>query len=458
MTPFDAEQVARDAVRRAAEEASESKPKLNGKHPPNGADDTEPEPEEWPDFLTDLWDQLEDPQRWLLRGPWFGSDMDHRCATSMCMRLLRHHGLTIEQTIKSAACFHDGFGKLRNSQGGLKKLIANLWREKNVEETKENDNSSDEFESSLSDLQKKEFKDIMWIVPNYIPEGLTVFAGKPKIGKSWLMLDVALGVARGTETLGESVEKGDVLYCGLEDGERRMQSRVRKILGSASGGEWPTNFRFRWRLNALDAGGVDYIEQWLIEHPERRLVVIDTLGKVRGTKRKDEEQYQFDYRMIGALQELATTYRVAIVVVHHVRKADAEDVLDTVSGTTGIAGAADNIIVLGRCKHGVKLSARGRDTEEQDKLVEFDPETAIWSVTGDFDEFDPESELQGMRKNIVHMLTQSSIPLMAGEIAERLGKPRATVRKFLTRMANSKPPQVAKSEQTAGAYEALKPL
>ena len=115
-------------------------------------------------------------------------------------------------------------------QGGLKKLIANLWREKNVEETKENDNSSDEFESSLSDLQKKEFKDIMWIVPNYIPEGLTVFAGKPKIGKSWLMLDVALGVARGTETLGESSEKGDVLYCGLEDGERRMQSRVRKIL------------------------------------------------------------------------------------------------------------------------------------------------------------------------------------------------------------------------------------
>ena len=71
------------------------------------------------------------------------------------------------------------------------------------------------------------------------------------------------------------------------------------------------------------------------------MVVIDTLGKVRGTKRKDEEQYQFDYRMIGALQELATTYRVAIVVVHHVRKADAEDVLDTVSGTTGIAGAAD---------------------------------------------------------------------------------------------------------------------
>ena len=114
--------------------------------------------------------------------------------------------------------------------------------------------------------------------------------------------------------------------------------------------------------------------------------------------------------------------------------------------------------MLGRCKHGVKLSTRGRDTEEQDKLVEFDPETAIWSVTGDFDESDPESELQGMRKNIVHMLTQSSIPLMAGEIAERLGKPRATVRKFLTRMANSKPPQVAKSEQTAGAYEALKPL
>ena len=143
-------------------------------------------------------------------------------------------------------------------------------------------------------------------------------------------------------------------------GERRMQSRVAKILGPAIKG-WPANFTFRFRLDALDAGGLDYIEEWLIAHHDRRLVVIDTLGKVRGMKNSQEEQYQYDYRMIGALRELATRYRVAIAVVHHVRKSDAEDVLGTVSGTTGIAGAADSVMVLGRTDKSVRLYARGRD-------------------------------------------------------------------------------------------------
>ena len=220
------------------------------------------------------------------------------------------------------------------------------WRKAGEDGKKSANGKADEdYECSLAMLESKCFTSIKWIVPEFILEGLTIFAGKPKIGKSWLMLGVALGVARGTETLGKLVDKGDVLYCGLEDGERRMQSRVAKILGPAIKG-WPANFIFRYRLDALDAGGLDYIEKWLVEHPKRRLVVIDTLGKVRGAKRRDEEQYQYDYRMLGELQELATRYRVAIVVVHHVRKSDAEDVLDTVSGTTGIAGAADSVMVL----------------------------------------------------------------------------------------------------------------
>ena len=213
--------------------------------------------------------------------------------------------------------------------------------------------SGPEFELTLDKLRNKAFPPIKWIVPLYLPEGLTVFAGKPKIGKSWLMLGVALGVARGTKALGQKVEKGDVLYCGLEDGERRMQDRCTKILG-ADLKTWPKNFTFRWGLDALDDGGLDFLEKWLTDHPNRRLVVIDTLGKVKGNKARDEEQYLFDYRMVGSLQELSTKYRAAIVVVHHVRKAAAEDVLDTVSGSTGIAGAADSVMVLGRERGGVQ--------------------------------------------------------------------------------------------------------
>ena len=96
---------------------------------------------------------------------------------------------------------------------------------------------------------------------------MTVFAGKPKIGKSWLMLGVALGVARGTKALGQKVEKGDVLYCGLEDGERRMQDRCTKILGEDRQ-ELAEEFHLPlWGLDALENGGLEFIETWLTDHP-----------------------------------------------------------------------------------------------------------------------------------------------------------------------------------------------
>jgi hypothetical protein len=308
---------------------------------------------------------------------------------------------------------------------------------------------TDDDEITLDKLQHRLFEPIRWVVPDYIPEGLTVFAGKPKIGKSWMMLGVALAVARGTETLGKLVEGGDVLYCGLEDGRRRMQARVAKVLGPANK-VWPANFTFRHRLPPLDDGGMEMIEQWLIAHPNRRLAVIDTLGRVRGMKNAREEQYQYDYRLLGTLQQLATRYCVAIVVVHHVRKSSADDVLDTISGTTGIAGAADTCVVLGKTDHGVRLYLRGRDAEEQDKIVEFDPDTGIWSVTGDYDEAVPGSEASGARKAVFDLLNGSPIALTPTQIGERLGKRSDQIRFVLHRMKQSDPPQVIRNPR--GGY------
>jgi hypothetical protein len=309
------------------------------------------------------------------------------------------------------------------------------------------------YECTLADLETMAFAPLKWVVPGFIPEGLTVFAGRPKIGKSWLMLNVALGVARGKEALGQFVEQRDVLYCGLEDGKRRMRSRVAKILGPVVKG-WPPNFTFREKLDAIDAGGLQTLETWLDEHPKAGLIVIDVLGKVRGMKKAGEEQYQYDYRILSALQELATCRGVAVVVIHHVRKSDAEDVLDTISGTTGIAGAADTCMVLARTPNGGnRLYARGRDVEEVDKTVEFDPDTAIWSVIGDHDE-DDGGKLQGLRGQIVTLLTGSPIPLSPAEIAARLKADRANVRQLLTRMAKDR--QVSRGE-AHGSYTATKP-
>jgi hypothetical protein len=300
---------------------------------------------------------------------------------------------------------------------------------------------------SLADLQNEVIEPLRWTVPEYLPEGLTVFAGRPKIGKSWLMLNIALAVARGREALGQFVEQGDVLYCGLEDGKRRMKARVEKILGTV---RWPAAFTFRRRLAPLDQGGLDTIEQWLTDHPMRRLVVIDVLGRVRGAKRRDEEAYQYDYRILAALQELAIRYRVAIVVVHHVRKSDAEDVLDTISGTTGIAGACDLALVLGRTKHGIRLAGRGRDTEEIDKLVDFDPDTALWSVTGEYDEAVPDSPTAATRRAIYDLLQGSTVPLMPVKIAERLNQQSNVIRVVLGRMLKAFPAQVERNPD--GSY------
>lgn len=302
---------------------------------------------------------------------------------------------------------------------------------------------------TLAELEHEVIEPLHWIVPDYIPEGLTIFAGRPKIGKSWMMLGVALAVARGKETLGKFVEKGSVLYCGLEDGKRRMQSRVAKILGPTNKG-WPANFSFRRKLMPLDQGGIDVLEKWLLDHEDRRLIVIDVLGKVRGAKRKEEDAYSYDYRLLAALQELAIRYRVAIVVVHHVRKSDAEDVLDTVSGTTGIAGAADTVMVLGQTKHGVRLAGRGRDTEDVDKLVEFDTETGIWAVAGEYDEATPDSETAGCRRDIARLLTDCPTPLKPADIAKRLEKQPNVVRTVLNRMLKAVPSQVLKNPD--GSY------
>jgi hypothetical protein len=288
-------------------------------------------------------------------------------------------------------------------------------------------------EISLADLEHEVIQPLLWIVPEYLPEGLTVLAGKPKIGKSWLMLNVALAVARGTEALGKFVEQGDVLYCGLEDGKRRMQARVRHILGPANK-NWPNNFSFRRNLAPLDLGGLETLEEWCIKHPNRRLIVIDVLGKVRGQKARNEEPYQYDYRLMSMLQQLAMRYRIAVVIVHHVRKSDAEDVLDTISGTTGIAGAADLALVLGKTKLGCRLAGRGRDTEDIDKLCELDPDTGIWSITGEYDEAAPDSAMGALRRLIRELLDGSPLPLTSAAIATRLGKSSGTVRKVLSRM------------------------
>ncbi|MBA3512610.1 AAA family ATPase [Sphingomonas sp.] len=283
-------------------------------------------------------------------------------------------------------------------------------------------------------LMLKTFDPVSYIVPGYVCEGLTVLAGSPKLGKSWMTLGWALAVATGRPAF-ESIPvlSGDVLYLALEDNQRRLKKRLLHMgLKDA-----PERLTFHTHWPDLDNGCLGAVDQWLNDHPDARLIVVDVLAKVRGMIGK-ESAYEADYRVLSGLQGLAGRYGVAIVVVHHTRKMEADDPFDSVSGTRGLTGAADTVLVLKRDvgtggTGRVTIYGRGRDIEEIETALEFNRDNGIWLVVGAAHDIAKTSE----RQAILDVVRASSNPLTAREISDLLGKNYDAVRRCLTRMAQS---------------------
>jgi hypothetical protein len=223
-------------------------------------------------------------------------------------------------------------------------------------------------------------------------------------------------------------EQGDVLYAALEDNLRRLQSRLTKLFGT---NDWPARLDFVCEMPRLTEGGLDFIKSW-IEGAERpRLVIIDTLAVVRPPNRKEQGSYDADYAAVKELRDLALKYGVAIVLVHHLRKAEADDPFDTISGTLGLTGAPDSIMVIKRDSSGTTLHAKGRDLIEIEKAVKFDPGTCTWVVLGEAGAIKKSAE----RAAIVKALEEAGAePLTPNQIAAHAGMKPINVRKLLTRM------------------------
>ncbi|WP_137702884.1 AAA family ATPase [Marimonas lutisalis] len=233
---------------------------------------------------------------------------------------------------------------------------------------------------SALDLQTTDFPPVSWIVRDLIPEGLTLLAGKPKLGKSWMALQIGYSVATGDEVLGRQATQGSVLYAALEDNQRRLKSRLEKTTTESE--RWPELLEFATEWPRLDVSGLDALEGWLGQHPDARLIIIDTLATVRPSGNSRDSLHQSDYQALRGLHALANTRGIAIVVIHHVRKADADDRFDTVSGSTGLTGAADATLVLSNSTDGKVLYGRGRDLVEFESAVAFDQATCRWSDLG----------------------------------------------------------------------------
>lgn len=211
----------------------------------------------------------------------------------------------------------------------------------------------------------------MYLVDHLLPQGLSVFCGASKIGKSWLMLDLALHIATGESLWGLQVRQSDVLYLSLEDTEIRLQERLFKITNEAS-----AELRYAVACEKIGKGLEQQIEDFLGTFPRTKLVIIDTLQKVRnvGSPSVRDGMYAVDYSDISALKSLADRHGIAVIFVHHLRKmADVNDPFNDVSGTAGIVGAADTTFILRRRRNeqSAELLVTGRDVEYQELQLKF---------------------------------------------------------------------------------------
>lgn len=271
---------------------------------------------------------------------------------------------------------------------------------------------------------------IRWVVHELMGVGLWILAAPPKTGKSWLVLSLLLALTTGGVALGAlPVSPMPVLYLALEDNRRRLRSRLDYLdLGLE---EWPATFHIVNEAAEVEAGLVDQLEAWLAEHPDVRLIVIDTLARVRGTRNKLDDLYTGDSRFMSQLQQFAMKRDICILVVHHTNKSGGEDPFETISGSYGMTGPADGMLVLKRTRGeaDATLHITGRDVEDRNLALRFTGETGEWRLLGDARHY----ALSAERRQIIETL-DTHPGLKPKELADQSGLKHASVKHLLIRM------------------------
>lgn len=278
-------------------------------------------------------------------------------------------------------------------------------------------------------LMTLDIPDPKFIVADIVPEGLSLLVSKPKLGKSWMALLIAIAVAAGGVALGSiDCTSGAVLYLALEDNRRRLRKRLAKLLTESPA---PKNLAIATQWPRLGDGGSEEIGQWLDAHPDARLVIVDTLAKIRPL-RKSPPGYAEDYDDIAVLKSIADKRGIAVLVIHHDRKMSGEDPVEQVSGTMGLTGAADAILMLRRARNQPEatLIITGRDVEERELALKWDPAYCLWSVLGDAQVVYRSNE----RKAILEALRAEGRAMSAKDIAQTLGEKENNIKQLMYKM------------------------
>ena len=230
---------------------------------------------------------------------------------------------------------------------------------------------------TMPELMETRFRVRPVVIDGLLPAGTYLLAGAPKIGKSFLVLQMAYQVSMGEPFLGFPSRQGTVLYLALEDTCERLQKRLAQMTEQDS-----EHLILSVFSETLDEGLTERLSDFWSEHADTVLVIIDTLQRVRGHT-PDNGSYASDYDTLARLKEFSDTYGITVLVVHHTRKEGAEDVFNTISGTNGLMGAADGALLLHKDKRTASdavLEVVGRDQSQLRLHISFDAAHLNWKL------------------------------------------------------------------------------
>lgn len=231
---------------------------------------------------------------------------------------------------------------------------------------------------SMSELYENVYQSRPPVIDGLLYPGTYLFAGSPKVGKSFFMAQLAYHVSTGMPLWDFPVRQGSVLYLALEDDHRRLQKRLYRMFGA----EGTDNLHFAVFAKQLGDGLEEQLKKFLEEHPDTRLVIIDTLQKIRG-EGGEKYSYSTDYEVISKLKKIADDSGICLLLVHHTRKQQADDKFDMISGTNGLLGSADGAFLLykeSRTSTAAVLDVSGRDQQDQRLYLNRDKECLTWRL------------------------------------------------------------------------------
>ncbi len=216
------------------------------------------------------------------------------------------------------------------------------------------------------------------IIDGFLYNGTYLFVGSPKVGKSFMMAQIAYHVSSGKPMWNNAVRKGTVLYLALEDDYRRLQERLYRMFGT----ETTSNLFFSVASNSLNGGLIEQLDGFIHEHHNTSLIIIDTLQKIRESE-GDTYSYSRDYDIIAQLKAFSDKNNICLLLVHHTRKQKADDNFDTISGTNGLLGADDGAFVMYKSKRtdtDATIEISGRDQPDKKILLKRNTEKLCWDL------------------------------------------------------------------------------